>query len=205
MEDVDAWQPNLLDEICDTFNEFVWFEDNAYLVTTVLWGLHTHVYDQFDYTPRLALLSVVHASGKTTTLKLLNQICRNPRHRKNLSVANLYHLMDEEHPSVLQDEAENMLWDNPDLVSLYNSGYEFPGIWGRYIGGRREEYNVYGPLCIGFWLGGGARLPPATSLSRSIRIPVDRAPTQIRNTLTKFSEKKPEVMATLAALRQRIE
>jgi hypothetical protein len=205
MEEVEAWQPNLLDEICDTFKEFVWFEHNSFLVTTALWGLHSQVYDRFDYTPRLAVLSVVWGSGKTTILKLLNQICRRARLRKNLSVAYLYHTMDEDHPTLLQDEAENMPWDNLDLVSMYNSGFEYPGIWGRRAGNQSHDYNVYGPLAIGFWLGGGARLPPATSMSRTIRIPAERAPPQIQETLTKFSEKKPEVMARLAALRQRIE
>ena len=201
MEAIEEWQPNLFDEMCDTFRDFVWFTDNAYVVVAVLWNLHTHVFDKFDHTPRLGVFSPVWESSKSVLLRLIEHTCRKPERADNISVAELARLINEKRPTASLDEAENLPWDDRYLIAVYNAGFQVGGKARRF----KTEYEVHAPMVIGFWLGSGARLPPATSMSRTIRIPAERAPQHILKKLTTFSEKNPEVMAKLAALRQRIE
>src|SRR5215471_11174662 len=59
-----------------------------------LWALHTYVFDRFDITPRLALLSPVRGCGKTTLLILLDLLAANPYRADNISAAAIYHLLD---------------------------------------------------------------------------------------------------------------
>jgi hypothetical protein len=201
MEDIDEWQPNLFDEMCDTFNEFVWWKHNEYLATTILWDLHTYFYDQFDHTPRLAVISEIFGSSKTVILKLIERTCRRPERADNITVPGLYCLINDKRPTVLLDEGDNLPWEDRNLIAVYNSGFQVGGKLRRF----GKEYEVHAPLAFGFWLGSGARLPPATSMSRTIRIVADQAPQAILKKLTRFSERNLEVMAKLAALRQRIE
>ena len=51
--------------------EYVALRPHEY-IAVALWALHTHVYDRFMVTPRLALRSPVADCGKTTLL----DVCR---------------------------------------------------------------------------------------------------------------------------------
>jgi len=54
-------------------SRYAWIPDEERLAVS-LWMLHTHVYDNYNVTPRLALLSPVFGCGKTTLLVLLQQL-----------------------------------------------------------------------------------------------------------------------------------
>jgi hypothetical protein len=64
---------NVLNLINWFISKYVWIPDEERLAVS-LWMLHTHVYDNYNVTPRLALLSPVFGCGKTTLLVLLQQL-----------------------------------------------------------------------------------------------------------------------------------
>src|SRR5262245_6705712 len=69
----------LLDQIVATFRRFVAFTDSlTEPVLLTLWTVHTWVLDAFDATPFLILQSPAPESGKTTVLRVLNELVRAP-------------------------------------------------------------------------------------------------------------------------------
>ena len=95
--------------------ELVRFLLEDYIVATpaqrtviALWTLATHVYDRFEYSPRLGLISPSSGFGKTTLFKLLVQFASEAKLTKNATPAAIYRRL-EWHPrtTYLLDEAEN--------------------------------------------------------------------------------------------------
>jgi hypothetical protein len=58
---------NVYDLVYDIISQHVEAEPH-HLVGATLWTLHTHVFNKFDISPRLAVLSPVEESGKSTIL-----------------------------------------------------------------------------------------------------------------------------------------
>jgi len=59
-------------------------------MATALWILHSYVFDRFDVTPRLGLLSPVRGCGKTTLLILLDLLTADPYRTDNTTPAAIY-------------------------------------------------------------------------------------------------------------------
>ena len=63
----------------ETFiTRYVVLPDAAKLLLA-LWTITTHIFENFDAFPYLALLSPVKRSGKTRCLEVLELLCRSPR------------------------------------------------------------------------------------------------------------------------------
>jgi hypothetical protein len=77
-------------------------------MAVALWILHTHVFDQFTFTPRLALLSPVRGCGKTTLLVLLGLLAAETYRTDNVTAASIYHLLNHRLRTLLIDEGDNL-------------------------------------------------------------------------------------------------
>jgi len=78
-------------------------------IATALWVLHTHIFEPFTISPRLAFTSPVRGCGKTTALAVLEQLVHQPERMDNATPAVIYHLIDRLHGStLLVDEADNL-------------------------------------------------------------------------------------------------
>jgi hypothetical protein len=112
-----------------------------------LWILHTHVFDRFDVTPRLALLSPVRGCGKTTLLMLLELLVAEPYRSDNVTGAAVYYLLDRQPHTLLIDEGDNLgLLTNPVMRSVFNSGHRRGGGISRYVSGRSRKFPTFAPL-----------------------------------------------------------
>jgi hypothetical protein len=136
-----------------------------------LWVLHTHVYQQFKITPRLALLSPVRGCGKTTLLELIEQLCVEPFRVDNLSAASIYHqLASQAQTTFLIDEGDNLgLRRDGVLRAVFNSGHRRGGATGRVIGGRAQRFPTFAPVAVA-----AICELPLTLLDRSIVINMQR-------------------------------
>ena len=127
---------------------YVGMEPNEY-VATALWVLHTHVYDRFTVSPRLATTSPVRGCGKTTLLDVLAALVPRPRKADSISAAAIYRLVDREHCTLLVDEADNLgLHADGPLRATFNSGHRKGG---RIVRGWKDgvrDYAVYSPMAI---------------------------------------------------------
>ena len=63
--------PNVLELVHHILQEWIDVQPHEY-IEIALWILHAHVFDHFEVTPRLALLSPVRGCGKSNLLKLAN-------------------------------------------------------------------------------------------------------------------------------------
>jgi len=95
-------------------------------IAVTLWIAHTYVFSAFDTTPRLAILSAEKGSGKTRVLELVSLLANRPRFTPDISAAALYRVIDNDHPTLLIDEADAIFSGrrpNDALRGVINAGY----------------------------------------------------------------------------------
>jgi hypothetical protein len=118
-------------------------------VAIALWVLHTHVYNQFLVTPRLALVSPVRGCGKTTVLAFLALLAARGRKDDSISAAAIIRLVDREHCTLLCNEADNLgLGHNSILRAVLNSGHRKGGSRTLVIKDRPRKFSTFAPMAI---------------------------------------------------------
>ena len=137
-----------------------------YRLITGLWALHTYVYERFEYTPRLLVVSPTSGYGKTRFLEILNQFVTHPHTTKNTSVAAIYHrLARDPRTCYLLDEGENQgIFNDSVLRAVIDAGYE-----GGTVDRVDAEFPVHFPCAIA--LRGQIHDVPLAILSRSHVLP----------------------------------
>jgi hypothetical protein len=100
-------EPNVFDLANYLLREYVDLKPHEY-VGAVLWALHTHVFDQFTVTPRLAALSPVRGCGKSKLLLILERLSANPERHSNITAAALFRLIETAPTTMLLDEGDNL-------------------------------------------------------------------------------------------------
>jgi len=78
-----------LDLVHALLQDYITLDKHEY-VAMALWAVHTHVYDQFQVTPRLALTSPVRGCGKSITLSVLARLVARHELVDNITAAALY-------------------------------------------------------------------------------------------------------------------
>jgi hypothetical protein len=141
-------------------------------MAVALWILHTHAYDQFQVTPRLALISPVRRCGKTVLLSLIETLVAKPEKADAITPAAIYHLVDAWHPTLLLDEVDNLglaFAINGRLRAIFNSGHRKGGVITLLHRGQPKKFSTFGPLS----LAAIGRLP-LPQMDRSIVIEMQR-------------------------------
>jgi Protein of unknown function (DUF3631) len=156
---------NILDQVCGAFARHIDAKPH-YIVGISLWALHTHIYRQYNKSPRLAILSPVPNCGKRTVLNILNAMASNPEKLIDPTTASTFRLASNH--TLLLDEVDNISIIK-SMKSILNNGHEVGGFVPRTENGEVKKYPVYGPLA----LAGIGRLP-VTLMSRSIIVPMHR-------------------------------
>ncbi len=118
-EAVDGSQ--LLDELVGTIRRFVILTERQ-AVAVALWICATFVANASVAT-RLAIESPTKRCGKTRLLEVLQALVRHPRAAANISPAALFRTIDRSQPTVLVDEGDTFLQNNPELRGLLNAGH----------------------------------------------------------------------------------
>jgi hypothetical protein len=122
--------------------------DAGLFLVFALWNLHTFFFELFAVTPYLWLHSPTAGCGKTTACELLAYGSYKSEFTVNISKAALYHVVDQEHPTLIMDEAEGDL-DDREMRSLINAGYRrIGGEVKRWIGGSVRSFSVYCPTAV---------------------------------------------------------
>lgn len=173
-------EPNIFDHIYNLLDKHLDMKPH-YLVGITLWSFHTHVHRKFDTSPRLAVLSPVEGSGKSTVLKIIKGLVSRPEYLVDPR-STIYHLVGDY--TLLIDEIDNARMDK-DLKAVLNQGHIKDGKVPRKIDGQMVLFPVYGPIA----LAGIGSLPP-TLLSRSLIVHMHRS-------LAKERFSKPEDANTL--------
>lgn len=112
----------LLDELATTFERFLALPDGA-SVALALWALHTHCFDAFGVTPRLALCSPEKRCGKTLTLSVLGALVPRALPASNVTAPVVFRAIEKFKPTLLVDEADTFLAGSEELRGVLNSGH----------------------------------------------------------------------------------
>jgi Protein of unknown function (DUF3631) len=141
---------DLLGLIHFLLEEYVALKPHEY-IAVALWVLHTHIYDSFMVTPRLALRSPVPGCGKSTLFDVLARLVARPEKLDWLTTAALYRLIDATHPTLLIDEADNVglgLKENGRLRAVFNSGHRKGGTGALRERDWTRKFSTFAPLAL---------------------------------------------------------
>jgi hypothetical protein len=167
-----------LDQSIAFLKRYVVFANEEQVHAAALWVAHTWTYDAFDVAPYLAIQSPEKRSGKTRFEECLSLLVREPLRSAGASLAALFRVIQEKHPTLLLDEVDTIFNKrrdpgSEDIRGLLNNGYRRGVPFLRVVGeGKRmhvEAFDVFCPkaiACIG-------RLPD-TVQDRSIVIALKR-------------------------------
>jgi hypothetical protein len=118
------------------------------------------------------LTSPLPECGKTTVLDVLEYLARRAIRSDNITTSIAFRLMSHS-PSLLLDELDTFIHDNPELIGVLNSGHKKGGYVFRMekIEERQEiaRFPTYGPVAYGM-----IGHPAGTLFSRSIFIRLER-------------------------------
>jgi hypothetical protein len=163
--------PNVLELVRFVLEEYVDMKPHEH-VAAALWVLHTHVFEHFSISPRLAFTSPVNGCGKTTALAVIEKLAHRPERMDNATPAVIYHLIDRLHGgTLLVDEADN-LGLNVDgiLRSVLNSGHRKGGNIRRVIKGAPKTFSTFAPMAIA-----AIGMLPMPLMRRSIIVHMEKA------------------------------
>ena len=172
---------------------FLVLEDHQYTALT-LWILHTFVFQDFQHTPRLALLSPTRGCGKSVVLNLCLRLCLRARKFGLTSTASLPRLIDSNQPTLLLDEADNIDFAHePVLRSILNDGFEEGGVRAIVVKEEPRAFNLFTPVAFGAI----GRLP-LPLMSRAVVINMRRAPRNAK--IERFDVKNPTLVDELGVV-----
>jgi hypothetical protein len=166
-------------------------------VAVVLWILHAHVYDQFQITPRLALLSPVRGCGKSVLLSLIETLAPKPQKSDFITPAAIYHLIDAKHATLLIDEVDNLglpFAANGRYRAVFNSGHRKGGAVTLLHRGEPRKFSTFAPLALA-----AIGKLPLPLMHRSIVIEMERY--DGGGELKQFNGRDPAIDYVFGALR----
>jgi hypothetical protein len=151
------------------------FPEQSWAIT--LWIAHTWIADKAHTSPRLAITAPTKQSGKTRTLEVMAQLCRESWSVIGPSEAVMYRKIERDHPTILLDEADRLFEkraeDVAGIVQVVNAGHSRGAVVPRVVGTgnlKLQDFEVYTPVAIA---GIGTNWPD-TILDRSIVIVLER-------------------------------
>jgi len=176
-----------IDLIDHMLRQYLDLKDHEFTAVT-LWALHTHIFERFEHTPRLALMSPVADCGKSTVMAILSKLVARPELRSNTTAAAIYWLLDQGTRTLLLDEMDNAdLLNNSVLRSVLNSGYQRSGSTiGRFIGGRSKQFSTFAPMALAAI--NTYKPLPWPILSRSLIVDMQRSKKPLRRYDSKDTE-----------------
>jgi hypothetical protein len=162
--------PALLAEVTAAIRAYVVMNEHQRLAVA-LWSLHAHLIDRSMISPRLALRSALHGSGKTTCLEVLARLVPRALAAASVTTSAIFRVIAAHRPSLLIDEADTLFHEGDDLRRIINAGHRQNGAVLRSVGEDYEPraFPCYAATVIALI----GQLPP-TVADRSIDIALTR-------------------------------
>lgn len=160
-----------------------------------LWIVFTYLVDVFKISPRLCITAAEKNCGKSVLLDLVKQTSWRPVSTASIQPAGLFRVIEAYGPTLLIDEAENMLKDRYDLLGILNTGHRH-GIGVIRCEGDSNEpraFDVFGACALAL-----IGTLPDTLDSRSIKIEMRRAKQDEAAQLRRFDPDKVPDLDELA-------
>jgi putative DNA primase/helicase len=141
--------PELLSELSTAISQYLVLPINSAEILA-LWAVHTHAFDSFGHSPRLAITSPEKGCGKTTTLDVLAELVARPLPTSNATVAAVFRIVEMAKPTLLIDEADTFLKENDELRGILNAGHRKGGQVTRTVGDDHEprQFSTWTPAAV---------------------------------------------------------
>lgn len=161
---------DLLHQICEFIRLHVKLSDDA-VPLVAMWIVWTWLSERSYFQPRLAIVSPEPGCGKTTLLRLLELLTRDPETSSSITPAALFRTIADFRPTILMDEADTFLDGNEGMRGIINAGFERPGAVTRCVGDAHtpKKFSVASPFAIA-----AIGTLPNTIMDRSIVIEMQR-------------------------------
>lgn len=167
----------LLAEIEALFSMYVFLPAGA-STALALWTVHTYANEAAQHFPILSAVSPQKRCGKTTLLRVLKGLVRQPVMASNYTAATIYRLIETFRPTLLIDEADTYLATGGELIGILNSGHTRDGQVVR----NEQRGETWIPAVYSTWgsksIAAIGKLPE-TLADRSITIPLHRRPRSV--------------------------
>jgi putative DNA primase/helicase len=186
----------LLDDVADCIRTYVVTSQEA-ADAAALWLMHTHCFHAFTYTPRFNIRAPLHGCGKSTFLNVLESMAAKPQKADNLTTAVLFRLIDAYAPTVLIDEYDSFLEQDPQLRGILNAGVQPGAIVWRIEGENNDlrRFKAHAPIALA-----GIRGLPITLHDRSIVVTMQRAlPHDVRASFDSTTRERPTELRRMLA------
>lgn len=171
---------DLLDRVAAHIDRFIVFRSQSQLTTCALWVVHTHCIEAAHATPYLSVTSPLPQCGKSTLFEVLWQIVARPLGASNATAPAIYRMVDKEEPTLLLDEIDAQLKDDPEkasaIRSVLNAGYR-RGPIGEVIrcgGPNHTQVFRFKTFCPKAFAGTGENVLHRTTQDRCIPIRLER-------------------------------
>jgi hypothetical protein len=115
--------PVLVHQLIADVTRYVSMERD-YAAMVAFWTLHTYLIQHCLIAPRLAITAPQPRCGKTTLIDWLQSVVQRPLGSDNISAAAVYHVIEEQQPTLLIDEADTFLQNDNELRGILNSGHK---------------------------------------------------------------------------------
>jgi hypothetical protein len=140
-------------------------------IAVALWVLHTHVFDRFMISPRLAITSPVRDCGKTTLLAEIEVLAHNAQKTDGITAAAIYRVVDSMRCTLLVDEGDNLgLTAKGELRAVLNSGHRRGGKITRVVKDHPKSFSTFAPMAIA-----AIGILPLAIVARSLVIRMERS------------------------------
>jgi len=141
----------LLDEIATTLKRFVVTVQPEAVVIETLWVVFAHAVDAFGIAPILAFWSPVPECGKTINQSIVGKLVPKPLEGSSLTEAVVFRVVEKFQPTILVDEAADMLTTRPELLSLLRAAHQRNKAFVyRTVGDSHEvrSFSTWGPKSL---------------------------------------------------------
>jgi putative DNA primase/helicase len=159
----------------ETFiRRYVALSEAQYIAVT-LWVVHAHALEATATTPYLHVTSPEAECGKSRLLECMEPLTPRPMYAANLTPAVMFRVVQKFAPTLLVDEADNLMKDREaksELLGLLNAGYRRGAFAYRMGGGNRDELLTFETFCAKVIAGLDDLV--ATLASRCLRIEMQR-------------------------------
>jgi Protein of unknown function (DUF3631) len=164
-----------------------------------LWVLHTHSFDAFEISPRLAFRSPVPGCGKTTALTLLEGLVHEPLAASNVTAAVIFRFIEKHRYTLIIDEVDSFIDHHAELTNILNSGHKraMSRVMRCDVGNNNEprSYSTWAPAAI-------AKIGALTPSLESRSIVIEMRPPKLSE---KVEPVTSETRRELGLLRERAE
>ena len=192
---------NLVDRIACFIERFVFLKDKALYRLLALWIIHTHLVDEFEYTPYLFVHSPERGCGKTCLLSVLDLLVFKSSGISASPTEAVLFRSAQGHTQIL-DEADTYLPRLETARGILNAGYYCQGNVKRVDKDEKgkyalQEFPVFAARVIA---GIGSHILPVATRDRAFSIEMTRQIKSEKRERFRVRKLKPDVDAIVKSI-----